>query len=135
MCKSGFRKISNDSVLRYSILLVVLFFCASLHKMDAALASSSLEQVTIATVPTPASAPIFLAHDLEIFERHNLDVSMKLFETDFEALDTMMAGGCDFAATTGFMVAAKAFFTSEFRILATIAKADIYRIVALNSER
>jgi ABC-type nitrate/sulfonate/bicarbonate transport system substrate-binding protein len=88
-------------------------------------------EVVVALPEHAPAAPLFVAQANGFFERHGVRPIFKRFPTGARALPAMFAGEADLATAADVPIAAAGLVRSDFRILASIARADSeVRIVA-----
>jgi ABC-type nitrate/sulfonate/bicarbonate transport system substrate-binding protein len=87
------------------------------------------EKLTIGLFPGPQSSLIFIAHDLGIFQKNGIDVSIREYEYGLLAADDLIAGNIDMATVSEFVFASKSFQNADLSVLTTINQTDDLEII------
>jgi ABC-type nitrate/sulfonate/bicarbonate transport system substrate-binding protein len=86
-------------------------------------------KVVVAMVPGTISALIHLAREKGFFRDEGLDVHFQEHEIDFQAVNAMLQGKALFSTASEFVVTRKILLGENLRILSSLGRADVYRMV------
>jgi ABC-type nitrate/sulfonate/bicarbonate transport system substrate-binding protein len=93
--------------------------------------SGPVESITLGAQPLEAAIPIFIAQDQELFQRNGLNVSLKSYDTGLNALNGMIQGEVDVAATVSdYAMVGKVFDKPSAKIIGSLGKLNAVSIVA-----
>lgn len=93
-------------------------------------ASRPRERILVGPSGNEVSLLIFLAEARGFFRGEGLDVVQETYDVGATAVQDLLKGKLDFACATDFVAAKTLFRHPEVRILSSIAKADLYNVVA-----
>lgn len=83
-----------------------------------------LEKTTIAVLPWPASAPIYIAQEKGYFQGEGLEVTIQPVTTGQEGLNAMLSGSSDFSGAADTPIARTAVSEKPISVIATITHID-----------
>jgi NitT/TauT family transport system substrate-binding protein len=106
-------------------------FLALVTFLGVSAAAADLEVLTLGTAPSLTAVLEIVADDQGFFAAEGLQVVIRDFPSGKEALDEVVAGRLDVAASTALPVVAMAFGRTDFRIIGTVGDlADDNMVVA-----
>lgn len=83
------------------------------------------QNVDIGVYNGEASLLAIIAHENEIFKKHNLNVNLKPYKTGKDAFSAMLNGEVSYSTATEFVAVKNSFTNTNFKILASISQANI----------
>ncbi|HAS6348553.1 TPA: ABC transporter substrate-binding protein [Vibrio vulnificus] len=84
----------------------------------------SVQKLTIGVSQTPLSAPFLIAHDLNIFKKHGLDIEMVPCFGGVKCAEMMFGGQVDYATASESVVMFSSFKRQDFSVLASFVESD-----------
>jgi ABC-type nitrate/sulfonate/bicarbonate transport system substrate-binding protein len=92
-------------------------------------------KVIVAIVPGAISGLIYLAREKGFFRDEGLDVHLQEHDIDFQAVNAMLQGKALFSTASEFVVTRKILLGEDLRILSSLSRADVYRLVVRRRDR
>ena len=92
--------------------------------------TSPHEKLTIGSPRQEISSLVYLAKELQYFEKNGLDVEIQTYQYGFTAIEAVLKNDIDIAFATDFAFVASYFGNKELRIMCSIGKADVEELVA-----
>lgn len=86
--------------------------------------SPQIRTIRIAISTTPLSAPIIIAKQQGLFNRHNVNVELQPLPGGHLCFDAMINGDVDLATSSESVVMFNSFTRQDFRLLASFAESD-----------
>lgn len=113
------------------IISVILVGCES--KKSDSTKVEPMPEARIGVYNGEASFLIHLAKEQKLFDKYGIDVIIKDYMSGKDAFDAMLKGDVDFADCTEYVVVKNSFTNREFKIIASIAEADINGVLIKKS--
>jgi ABC-type nitrate/sulfonate/bicarbonate transport system substrate-binding protein len=88
------------------------------------------EQLRLGTIPADYSTLIWVAEDRGYFTSSGLNVTIKEYESGFAAVKDLMADKVEIATAGEFVIVGQSFQRHDVRLLASIDRYDVNRVVA-----
>jgi NitT/TauT family transport system substrate-binding protein len=97
-------------------IVAMAFGCLSCRGTD----SEKVESINFGTVPTAASALIYVAQDQDFFASNNLSVNIKDFFSGVASVDALLKGETDISWAAEFPFVRKTFEREQLSVLAVV---------------
>jgi ABC-type nitrate/sulfonate/bicarbonate transport system substrate-binding protein len=117
-----------------AVALLLIPLCLVLAGPSAA-QDKEKRKVVFAVVPGAISGLIHLAREKGFFRDEGLDVHFQEHEIDFQAVNSMLQGKALFSTASEFVVTRKILLGEDLRILTSLSRADVYRMVVRKKDR
>lgn len=109
-----------------ALVALVWFFTSS--------SSQETLQTSIAVARTPLSAPIYIAHDMGFYEKHQLDVHLLDVIGGHRSFQRMLDGSAQYAVSSEFVVTLGVFARQDFSVLTSFAvSSNDIKVISLKS--
>jgi len=118
-----------------ALIIVVIVLMASgiaiwTTRSQAPRFSGPPEQIRLGTNPADYSCLIWVAEDRGYFTRSGLNVAIKEYESGVAAIQDLLADKLEIATAGEFTLVAQSFQRQDLRVLASIDRYDVIRVVA-----
>ena len=124
-------KVRGSLPLKRCGFLLSLITLATVAAFGGTSCSGKPESISVAYSPFEPTALIWIAEDRQLFSRNGLAVTFTKYDTGPAALDGVLSGQADIAAGIGeFPIVGKAFKKEQARVLATIDRSELIKVVA-----
>ncbi|MGA2682078.1 MAG: NrtA/SsuA/CpmA family ABC transporter substrate-binding protein [Candidatus Bathyarchaeia archaeon] len=90
----------------------------------------NVESISIGVIPLELNSLIYVANDQKYFSANGLNVTFKSYGSGFAAVNGMLKGEVDIALSSEFVIAEEALANDSFYTFGSIAKYNIYNVVA-----
>lgn len=115
---------------RYGLLFLALA-AAGIAAFAMSGCSGKPESITVAYSPFESTALVWIAEDQQFFGDNDVAVTYQKFDTGPAALSGMLSGQADVVVGTGeFPLVAQAFKREQVRVLASIDRSELIKVVA-----
>jgi len=121
--------------LRLKFILAVAFLIATIILISILIGKRDplqgiSQKVNFGILRGPHTSLIYIALDRGYFKQNGLDVSIKEYETGYQAFDALLTGDVDIATATEFVHVTKSFGEFPLQIITTINTAEDQAIIA-----
>lgn len=122
------KKISIKSLKRFALVpIIIVVILAIVLGLSSYLNpqkdyTGKMESINIGTVPTAASALIYIAQDQHFFAANGLNVSIKDYNTGAATTEALLKGEMDIAWVAEFPFIKKAFAKEEISIITVVGR-------------
>lgn len=93
----------------------------------------NIYKATIGVYKGDSSALLIIAKEKGYLKDENLDIEFKFYQTGKDAMDGMLEGEVDYSNGTDFVAIKNSFRTTDFKILGSVAIANINGMIAKKS--
>jgi ABC-type nitrate/sulfonate/bicarbonate transport system substrate-binding protein len=124
------RKRRNLLMLAIIILVVAIVLSSFAYTNFQMPYAGNVESVSIGVIPLELNSLIYVANDQNYFAANGLNVTFKSYDSGFNAMKGMLNGEVNVAFASEFVVAEEASANESFYTFGSIAKYDIYNVVA-----
>lgn len=120
----------NLTVLAVVILVIAIVLSSFVYLNSQKPYSGTVESISIGVIPLELNTLIYMANDQHYFASNGLNVTFKSYDSGFDAVKGMLNGETNIAFASEFVVAEDALANSSFYTFGSIAKYNIYNVVA-----
>ena len=120
----------NLVVLAAIILVVGIVLSSFVYLSSQKPYTGNVESISIGIIPLELNALIYIANNQNYFAANGLKVTFKSYDSGFHAAQGMLNGEVNVASASEFVVAEDALANDSFYAFGSIAKYNIYNVVA-----
>ena len=112
------------------ILVVVIVLSSFVYLTAKKPYAGNVESISIGMVPLELNSLIYVANNQHYFAANGLNVTFKSYGSGFASMKGMLNGEVNIAFAAEFVVAEEALANANFYTIGSIAKNNIYNVVA-----
>ena len=120
----------NLIILVAVVLIAVVVLASFTYLISQKPYKGTVESITIGLIPLELNTLIYIANNQNYFADNGLNIIMKSYGSGFAATNGMLNGEVNIALSSEFVVAEEALANNSFCTFGSIAKYNIYNVVA-----
>jgi NitT/TauT family transport system substrate-binding protein len=124
------QKRRNLVVLAVIILVVAIVLSSFVYLNSQKPSQMVVKSISIGVIPLELNSLIYVANEQNYFAANGLNVTFKSYGSGFAAMQGMLKGEVNLALASEFVIAEEALANNSFYTFGSIAKYNIYNVVA-----
>ena len=124
------RKRRNFIIIFAAILVAVIVLSSFVYLNSQKPYSGGVESISLGLIPLELNSLIYVADNQHYFAANGLDVTIKSYSSGFASINGLLNGEVNIGFAAEFVVAEEALANASFYAFGSIAKYNIYNVVA-----